>query len=134
MELTNNMKCGKCSNCGECCSDILHLDKEEIALIDEYIKNHELKERKTVIDNGNPTIDLTCPFRNNVIGMCNIYEARPYICRLFRCDTPVEKAIMNRDELNKDKKPRSLRAVFFNNEENIEALSKMGIKVYGRDK
>lgn len=34
-----NFTCnGVCSNCGECCSDTLHLSDEEIEVIEKYIK------------------------------------------------------------------------------------------------
>lgn len=38
MNLTDYTRCGECSNCGQCCSDILHLSEEEIKRIDKYLK------------------------------------------------------------------------------------------------
>lgn len=133
--MTKNFTCnGHCSNCGECCSDLLHLSDFEVHRIDIYLKTHAIKERKTTIDNGQPTVDLTCPFRNNVLKKCEIYEVRPRICRLYKCDIPQKEAIKMRDEINKGKKVRSMRELFFNNDENILALKQnFGVKVYKRN-
>ena len=56
MELTNFCKNGRCSNCGECCSDTLHLSNEEIKRIDDYLKEHKITPAPyRTIDNGNET-------------------------------------------------------------------------------
>lgn len=79
---------GECSNCGECCTDILPVTKEELARIKRYVLKHGIKEHKHNYPMISPPVDLTCPFRNDKEKKCDIYEARPAICREFRCDKP----------------------------------------------
>lgn len=124
---TNN---GICSCCGQCCSDILHLSKEEINRIDEYLKEHKIKPSPLKED----TFDLRCPFRNELLRLCMIYEVRPEICKIFKCDKTPEESYKNREFTNFNKKPRSMRALFFNDNTNIENAKKYLImKVWGRD-
>lgn len=127
MKLTNFTICGNCSNCGECCSDLLHLDNEEISKIDNYLKEHKVTQFNKEPNN------LNCPFRDSFLHRCEIYPARPYICRVFKCDIPVEQATINRDEINKGKKPRSMALLFFgDNSKQKYIKDNLGIKVYGR--
>lgn len=126
MNITNFTNKGKCSSCGECCSDFLHLDDKEIKRIDEYLEDHTVGQL-----NKNPQ-SAVCPFRDNLLKKCAIYEARPYICRLFKCDTPVNKAIIDRDEVNKDKKVRSMKELFFKDDSTIKLLEELNTKVYRR--
>lgn len=126
MNITNYTICGNCSNCGECCSDTLHLDDDEIKKIDEFLKEHKIYQNNK---GGN---NFKCPFRDDFLKRCSIYEVRPYICRVFKCDTPVEKARFNRDEINKNKKPRSMAELFFKDESKIKFIKNFGIKIYKR--
>ena len=109
-------KDGKCSNCGQCCADLLPISDEEVRKIRAYIKRNNIKEQRhflpTVLV---PAFDLTCPFRSNAERKCVIYEVRPAICRDFQCDKP-------RKQIEADKAiyhglyfPRSMRATFFIN-------------------
>ena len=134
MNVSNFCKNGVCSQCGQCCSDILHLDNKEIERIETYIKEHNIKPSPyKIIDNGKPTLDLSCPFRNDVFKKCNIYEVRPDICKVFKCDYSRKDIIENRDRLNTGKKPRSLRLVFFNDDTNQKLMEKhLKMKVYGK--
>ena len=70
-------KNGHCSKCGECCSAFLHLSVEDIARIKKYLTCHVVKKHY-----HNSAV---CPFLNKE-KTCSIYEARPYICRIFRCN------------------------------------------------
>lgn len=127
MKLNNYTICGKCSNCGECCSDILHLDKDEIKRIDNYLKEHK------IVQNNKEENNLNCPFRNDVLKKCDIYEVRPYICQIFKCNTSSKEAKFKRDELNKNKKPRSMTELFFKDDSKIKFLyQNFKIKVYKR--
>ena len=38
---------GKCSNCGSCCTCNLPLTEQEIVIIKRYIKQHNIKPKKT---------------------------------------------------------------------------------------
>lgn len=87
--LTNNITdftCnGKCSNCGECCSNFLPLSDVEIKTIKEYVKRHNIKPCNH-ISVVSKEIDGICPFRDNVNKKCLIYKIRPEICRSFICN------------------------------------------------
>lgn len=78
---TNN---GKCSKCGSCCSTLLPLKKSEITRLKQLIKERHIKphEQPKVV----MAIDLTCPFLTD-IHECSIYDERPFICKVFKCDS-----------------------------------------------
>ena len=106
---------------------MLHLDNEEIQRIDNYLKKHKVYQA------NKGEINIRCPFRDDFLKRCTIYEARPNICRVFKCDTPPEKAKFTRDEINTNKKPRSMAELFFNDTSKIEFLKdKLNIKIYRR--
>lgn len=83
-DLTDN---GKCTGCGECCSNLLPMTNEEITTIRKYIKKHNIKENKHIFPLANHLIDMTCPFLDDSkkCDKCKIYEVRPKICRDFSC-------------------------------------------------
>lgn len=95
---------GKCSKCGQCCSNILPMTDKEIETIRRYIKRHGIKEQKHFIPLAGPTIDLTCPFLDSTkkTEKCTIYEVRPLICSAFICFNP--NCVINCDELYEDKR------------------------------
>lgn len=78
---------GKCSGCGNCCSNLLPMSKKEIKAIHEYVQRNGIKECQHIIPLAKATIDMTCPFRDNGKKICTIYPARPEICRQFICDS-----------------------------------------------
>ena len=80
---------GKCSCCGECCSNLLPLTQNEIKVIHKYIKKHRIKEQKKILPTSEVAFDMTCPFRNNDKKICNIYKIRPLICKLYQCNRKV---------------------------------------------
>lgn len=125
MYITDFTKNGKCSNCGECCSDLLHLGEEEIKRIDDFLKDKNIKQY-----NKN---NFKCPFRNDVIKMCNIYPARPDICRWFVCNKEPEQVARERDLRNYNKKVRSMTELFFYDTSRKATYKKIGITVYGRN-
>lgn len=129
IKLKNNTIGGVCSNCGECCSDFLHLSVDEIERIDNYLKEHK------VIQFNKGENNFRCPFRDDFLHRCQIYKVRPYICQIFKCDTPPEQVEFNRNELNKGKTPRSMALLFFNDDSKQKFLKdKFGMNVCGRSK
>ena len=79
---------GSCSNCGNCCTELLPLTNDEVKLIKAYIKEKNIKPYSNVYfkyDNKE-SINLMCPFRDFDKKKCLIYEVRPKICRLFKCN------------------------------------------------
>lgn len=74
----------QCSNCGECCTDILPLTKKEMRNIRSYIRKHNVKENVYMDED---TIDFRCPFYvKDSEKHCSIYPVRPEICRRFKCN------------------------------------------------
>lgn len=110
--VTNNTISGKCSNCGECCSDFLPISDQDIKRIHRYIKANNVKEKHAniVVQSG---IDFTCPFRDNINKVCTIYDVRPSICREFKCDYTVEKISSKKDFFNHKYAIVSMRQEFF---------------------
>lgn len=120
IDLKNYTNHGECSNCGECCSDFLPLNKSEIKTIREYIKTHKVENHSVV--NCFVQANAMCPFRNNKEKKCDIYEVRPYICRVFKCDTQPEQAEFARDEIEKVREVQSMKKLFFNDTSNEKLL------------
>lgn len=85
INLTDN---GKCTECGECCSNMLPLTDKEVSEIRQYIQKNHIRERKHLLPVAAAHIDLTCPFLDSAKQnhKCVIYQVRPMICRLFKCD------------------------------------------------
>lgn len=84
MEITDFTKNGKCSGCGNCCSDLLPVTDEELEVIRKYVKKHRIKSQVPKVVNG---VYLMCPFRST--KGCVIYEVRPQICKSFVCNKPI---------------------------------------------
>lgn len=75
-----NLYAGDCRGCGECCSRFLPLAAFDVERIETYIEGYGVEQQPERGD-----IDLTCPYLTDE-RMCAIYEARPDICRCYRCD------------------------------------------------
>ena len=86
--ITNLFVNGKCSECGNCCSNTLPMTIAEVSQIKRYIAEHDIKPTiRTSILNTTRTFDLRCPFLDDQKSChkCKIYEVRPQICRDFDC-------------------------------------------------
>lgn len=83
-DLTDN---GKCTQCGNCCSNLLPMTDSEIATIRKYIKKHNIRQHRHILPLAEPTLDLTCPFLDDSKSCekCTIYVVRPRVCRDFIC-------------------------------------------------
>ena len=110
---------GKCSNCGECCSNLLPLSRKEVKRIKAYIKKHHIKEQR---HNGMVGVDMTCPFRDNANKKCLIYEIRPDICRAFMCNHSHEDIMKAKINFHTIRQPVFMRHEFFSSKEDIEWL------------
>lgn len=91
----------KCSNCGSCCTDYLPMSSSEI------------KERRITLPIVNRSIDLTCPFRDEIHKKCVIYEVRPEICKSFLCNMPKDSIKRTKDMYNRKYKIVAMRKEFF---------------------
>lgn len=108
---------GKCSNCGSCCTCNLALTEQEVAIIKRYIKQHNIKPKKTIFPTNEPVLDMTCPFLDETVKThkCQIYEVRPTICRWFKCDKPKDytELIRNQDFMKNAKHYPNINKVFY---------------------
>ena len=84
-DLTDN---GKCTGCGQCCSNVLPMTDIEIQRISKYIKRYNIKECKHFVPTKEPALDMSCPFLDTSKDKdkCKIYEVRPQVCRDFICN------------------------------------------------
>lgn len=71
---------GDCRGCGECCSRYVPLNAADVIRLRGYVRKHGIEQRPPRVE-----IDLTCPYLTDD-NMCAVYEARPMICRTYRCD------------------------------------------------
>lgn len=120
---------GKCSNCGECCSDYLPVSRDDIARIHRYVEKHGIKEHRNNVVNAG--IDLTCPFRDNVNRRCDIYPVRPGICREFKCDYSPTKIAHNKGIFHERHDVVSMRKEFFGYTDAPDLLSEV-IQLFGK--
>lgn len=80
VEITDNSICGKCSKCGECCTNLLPISQKELDRIQKYVINKKIRPQTQMLVMQNR---LTCPYYNG--KKCLIYEVRPLICKEFYC-------------------------------------------------
>lgn len=114
-DFTNN---GKCVGCGACCSNSLPMSEKEIRDIKHYISVNNIKEQVRVFNvlAEKPIADLLCPFlSNNDKDRCVIYEVRPEICRIYKCN----EALLDNDgykiiEFMSNRHLVNVRDTFFN--------------------
>lgn len=126
-----NFTCnGECSNCGQCCGDILPLSKSDISKIDSYLKKHKIEATPK---NLLVAIDNTCPFRDEKNKKCKIYEVRPEICRVYKCDKTPQEVYKNREIVSFNKLQKSMRDLFFNDNSNAKFISSLtNMPIYDR--
>lgn len=77
---------GHCSCCGGCCSDIIPVTEKELDTLRKFVRLHHYKPHTQLKMGMTAIYDMTCPFLNEE-KKCDIYDIRPEICRLFKCDT-----------------------------------------------
>lgn len=75
----------ECSQCGACCANYLPMSEKELKEIKRYVKKRHIKPQRHLMPTVEPTIDMTCPLRNDSERKCMCYEVRPQICRSFLC-------------------------------------------------
>lgn len=74
---------GNCSKCGECCAALLPMTRKEEKRIRKYIKENKIEPEFFQTDKD---MNLNCCFYDRKNRVCKIYEARPKICRSFKCN------------------------------------------------
>ena len=79
---------GKCSRCCHCCGPVIPLTKTEAEIMILKYKNDDYV-KKVVNRNCDITsspVNLCCPFADLENHRCSIYDDRPKICRVFKCN------------------------------------------------
>ena len=61
VKITDNSVCGKCSKCGECCTNLLPISQKELEQIQEYVIKNEIRPQTQMLVMQNR---LTCPYHN----------------------------------------------------------------------
>ena len=82
---TNNTICGRCSKCGECCTNFLPVSQNEIDTIQKYVIQNNIKPQMQMLVMQNR---LCCPYYNG--QKCLIYDVRPLICKEFFCNKTMD--------------------------------------------
>ena len=109
----NFTKDGKCSGCGNCCSNLLPMSQKEVDAIRRYIKKHGIKECRHRFPGAKPASAMTCPLRDNDKKISRIDKVRPEICNQFICDSE-KRAKHNRKLLGQTRNVVDVRSEFFN--------------------
>ena len=113
---------GKCSNCGECCSDFLPMSQAEVVRIKSYMKSNNIKEQRHNFMSG---VDLTCPFRDEANKKCIIYSVRPAICRQFMCNHSQEDIMKAKFDFHAINRVVIMRHEFFDSNEDVNFIGKI---------
>lgn len=101
---------GECSKCGQCCSTLLPLKRSEVEKLKKIIRTRNLKPHcQPRVLSAEPMFDLTCPFLTDE-HECSIYDDRPYICRIFKCDS--KPSVSDISAINEPMEPTNLRDLF----------------------
>lgn len=92
-KIQDNSILGKCSKCGECCSNILPLTQSDFDRIVKFVEKNDIAPQKHVLVMRNK---LTCPYYDG--KKCLIYEVRPIICQEFYCYKKVNAKIFQKEK------------------------------------
>jgi len=120
---------GRCSQCGDCCTDFAFISDDEIHKIRKYLlSNPHIKEQWGA--SVNKKIHMKCPFNSQEDGSCLIYKIRPRVCRLFLCSQSKERITLNKESFlngsyrNTSSPFISWHVIFFNNYLQQDALDR----------
>ena len=67
---------GDCRGCGGCCGRYIPVSAFDLARLEGWLARHDVTPNVT---------DGMCPYLSPD-RKCMVYEARPQICRVYRCD------------------------------------------------
>lgn len=120
---------GECSRCGGCCSQSIAMTDAERDAVMEYVKKNGIKPASRSA--AGPFADFLCPFlhegTDNKPSACAVYDVRPAICRVFRCDKSKERGAAEIAEIlkcdPKELKQRNMGQEFFPDVFGIESGS-----------
>lgn len=76
---------GSCRGCGECCGRFVPLSALDVERLRGFARRSRVETAPlATVDGDSLTLNMNCPFL--VDGLCSVYEARPEVCREYRCD------------------------------------------------
>lgn len=76
---------GECSRCGQCCAFTIPYTQDELDIVKNYVKKHNIKRVDNRLSITDKTFMADCCFCDKKNHKCLIYEVRPYVCKQFRC-------------------------------------------------
>jgi Fe-S-cluster containining protein len=82
-KVTDNTCNHQCSRCGECCGLFIPFTDKELATLKKYVQEHNIQPENRIEGND---FYASCCFFDRKNKICKVYEARPYVCRAFKCD------------------------------------------------
>ena len=97
----NNCNKGKCIGCGECCGSLLPVSLKDVEIMKKYIEEHNITPEPLIVyRNGEKGYNSMCCFLDQKTNRCKIYEARPKVCRLYKCDKSPKQILQNKINLH----------------------------------
>ena len=77
---------GDSEGCGECCGRFLPLTILDVARLKSFLARNPIEPAPEAwMDGERLTLNFNCPFLDSE-RRCMVYEARPEVCRAYRCD------------------------------------------------
>ena len=114
MQVVDCSKDGRCSDCGQCCTNILPVNFQEINRIQRFIEKHKIQACTHFAPLANFGGDMICPFRDGKEKRCTIYPVRPAACKSFFCGNTREAILAARDKVYRNSSLEiDMRATFF---------------------
>ncbi|HJF65683.1 MAG TPA: YkgJ family cysteine cluster protein [Slackia equolifaciens] len=102
---------GSCDGCGECCGRMLPITVEDVARLKAYVRRMGIDPApESWTEGGELFVNLNCPFLG-ADRRCMVYDARPAICRAYRCDLH-RAGTMTPPEWNETPRIVDMREVF----------------------
>lgn len=114
LQVVDCSKDGHCSDCGQCCGNMLPVNFQEIERIRKYIRKHNIQPCQHFAPLAGYRGSMLCPFRDNTAKRCTIYPVRPSICKSFFCGKTRDEILTDRAAAYKRSSLEiDMRATFF---------------------
>ena len=116
IDFTNH---GICSECGNCCTNMLPISNSEVSKIKTYVTKNHIKPHVINLPLATPLLDATCPFLKTWENThrCMIYPVRPFVCRHFICNKSEDQLVQDLDDktIYEPRPVRNVKQLFFAN-------------------
>lgn len=117
LQVVDCSKEGRCSDCGQCCNNLLPVNFQEVARIEKYVKKHNIQPCTHFAPLKGYRGSMICPFRDNTAKRCTIYPVRPGVCKSFFCGKSRDEIVADRAEAyRRCSLEIDMRATFFGGE------------------